>query len=580
MRASGVSPLTVFFDATGTRSGTTSKPFTQIRYSWNFGDSGASGTGKWKYGSNPGQNSMNTAAGAVAAHVFSTQGADQTYTVTLTAFDGTNSATCQMAVTAYAPSGPNGYPGTATTCVSSSAQPVAGLGGCPAGAKVLKTSSYVTALASPYLGSGKRVLFNCGDSFSGSGATISGSNWRVGAYGGCEGTTSGRPILNAANNGEQMITIAQTSSDGAIADLDLEGNGRLPWAAIGGASNTSVPSRITLLNLAANNMAAAYWWDQGKEWALVGSTTNQMSPNSNTIGTFVNYSEWNPGNDVSYQAVMGNSLDGNGGWNNGSGQETLRISACAKCVISNNDVKNANGVGAVLKFHQGNTNNSNSNWVGSYSETTIISDNHFSGSSGANLVEVAPQNSVTDERLRNIVIERNFFQTSVNGGRELLVSGQDIAVRDNIFSLGNMDWGVQIGQRGNFSWRTTGVEAYNNTCYSSSSGTSNQRCIILSNTTLGGSTPPSSCTVKNTLVYFPRSSGAATIMNDGNGNSLSNNTTNVTANPAFTNASGKFSAISDFRPTASYSGGTNVPVYDDIFGTAWAPTWDMGAVHH
>ena len=39
-------------------------------------------------------------------------------------------------------------------------------------------------------------------------------------------------------------------------------------------------------------------------------------------------------------------------------------------------------------------------------------NNWFGGSSGAQLVETAPQNSQTDERLRNIVVERNIFAGS------------------------------------------------------------------------------------------------------------------------------------------------------------------------
>src|SRR5882762_1809243 len=197
VRDTGISPLLVFFDATGTTDtsiGANRTAFEDVTYSWNFGDTGASGTDTWAYGSNKGHNSRNSATGGVAAHLYVTPGVDTAYVVTVTAHNGTNTASCQLGVTAHDPAGANGFAGTKTTCVSASGTPVPGSGGCPAGAAVLNTSSFNTALAK--LGSGKRVLFKCGDTFSGDNATLDGTTWSVGAYGGCEGTQTGRPIFN------------------------------------------------------------------------------------------------------------------------------------------------------------------------------------------------------------------------------------------------------------------------------------------------------------------------------------------------------------------------------------------------
>ena len=59
--------------------------FQDVTYTWNFGDTGASGTDTWAYGANPGQNSRNSATGGVAAHLYVTAGADTAYTATVTA---------------------------------------------------------------------------------------------------------------------------------------------------------------------------------------------------------------------------------------------------------------------------------------------------------------------------------------------------------------------------------------------------------------------------------------------------------------------------------------------------------------
>ena len=88
-RTSGVAPLSVFFDATTTIDGTL-RPFHDLEYRWDFGDTSA---GTWANGAQPNVNSKNYATGPVASHVFETPG---TYYVTLTALDGTNVATTPL----------------------------------------------------------------------------------------------------------------------------------------------------------------------------------------------------------------------------------------------------------------------------------------------------------------------------------------------------------------------------------------------------------------------------------------------------------------------------------------------------
>ncbi|HKF97799.1 MAG TPA: hypothetical protein VKB20_06050, partial [Steroidobacteraceae bacterium] len=148
-RKSGVSPLLMFFDATNTTSTAVTgngTPFQDISYSWNFGDTGNSGTSSWAHGSNAGRNSKGSATGAVAAHLYITNGADTTYPVTVTAYDGSNTASCQLQVTVYDPAGPNGFPGTETTCVYNSAAGST----CPVGAALLQTQSITAALSSAF----------------------------------------------------------------------------------------------------------------------------------------------------------------------------------------------------------------------------------------------------------------------------------------------------------------------------------------------------------------------------------------------------------------------------------------------
>ncbi len=172
----------------------------------------------------------------------------------------------------------------------------------------------------------------------------------------------------------------------------------------------------------------------------------------------------------------------------------VRISAGRFGVIENNTIENANNIGAVLKIHNGNTNNSTATWTGVYTELFEISDNWFGGSSGGQYVEAAPQNAGLDERLRNFVIERNLFSgtTGAQGGRQLMASAVNETVRDNVFYMpgnGTSTYailGAQLAQRGTVQPPVTGAEAYNNTCYVPSGG-AYQSCIGLDTTGSMGS---------------------------------------------------------------------------------------------
>jgi hypothetical protein len=568
VRGAGISPFLVFFDATGTTDTAitgNATAFQDVTYTWNFGDTGASGTDTWAYGSNPGKNSRNTATGGIAAHLYITPGTDTAYVATVTAHSGSNTASCQLGVTAYDPAGANGFAGTKTTCVSASGTPVAGSGGCPAGAAVLKTSSFSSATGASYIGAGKRLLFRCGDTFSGGSALVSGAKWSIGAYGGCEGTQTNRPIVTGGGANISM----QATGDGRIADLDFESVGSGKSAVLSNNNYDYVTYQLTMYNLLSNGNNTSYYIAQCAQCGYIELVQTGMGVNQ---GTFINYAENNQSqwgtnslfNNIDYQAVLGSSFNGVGAPNNGSGIETVRVSACRLCVFENNTMENANNVGAVFKLHNGNTKNTSPTWTGVYTELIEISDNLFRGTSGAELIDIAAQNSVTDERLRNIVFERN-LKSSTGGNQQLLISGQNITIRDNAFYQAGGGPAAQFCTRGSFSFPTKFVEVYNNSTFNGGMS-------------FGGGGP---CTgpggtasiAQNNLCY------AGSCLSAGTGNTVANNTPSTAANPGFMNGSGSFAVMSDFKPTANYAGGISVPVWADALGVSWSPTWDLGAVH-
>jgi hypothetical protein len=598
VRGAGASPFLVFFDATGTTdSAWGSMPFQHVSYTWSFGDTGASGTGTWAYGSNAGNNRKNSATGAVAAHLYITNGSDTSYPVTVTAFDGTNKAHCSLGVTAYSPSGANGFPGAATTCVSASGKPVAGSGGCPAGARVVQQSDLGAALSAG-LGSGKRVLFRCGDRFAGRyGISAAVNKASIGAYGSCVNSSSGRPIFR--NSGGVTLNFNDNSSatvptDIRVADIDFE-DGTESITAISNyvqSGSRLGNTQIVLYNLNCGGAAQCYMLNNATQSGVIQSQTTGCGGSGNQC-VFWNYAENNCLNHsnalycgnggysptyytpVAYNALMGNSFNGGGMGGGGGGRETLRLSACRYCVISNNTVENANTIGAVLKLHSGNTPGSASAWVGQYTEYVEVSDNLFTGTSGGQLVEISPQNDVTDERLRYIVFERNLIHAT--GASKVLISAVHVTARNNAFYVvrsdgRKSDFNLQISRRG-IEPVASAVEVYNNTCYALTTQSGCAGFISGDGTNAAGI----NSSAYNNLFYNNGSDSDA-VVNRGSGNKVGNNTTNAAFNPLLINASGAFREISDFQPTQHYLGGTEVPVWYDALQELWGPIWNLGAL--
>ena len=591
VRGAGISPFLVFFDATGTTdtsvTGNTTA-FQNVSYTWNFGDTGASGTDTWAYGSNAGHNSKNTASGGVAAHLYVTPGTDTAYVVTVTATDGTNTASCQVPVTAYDPSGANGFPSTATTCVSSSGTPVAGSGGCPARAAVLRQSSAASAWSSKG-GSNKRVLFQCGDTFSGGiSVAVGTTKSTIGAYGSCENTSSGRPILTNTGSGNAICidTGGSTySQDIRVTDIDFEGSGTgnnaISTCGSGSSGVAYTLNQLTLYNLYSNGLKTSYYTNNSSQSGIIQSVMTGMG---SIEGVYWNYAENNCVNgsaayncggtpsyvNVNYNTMLGNSFNGQGA--TGNTWETVRVSACRLCVFENNLFENGESPqgGATLKIHSGDTFNSSNGanaWLGQYTEYVEISDNVFTGTSGY-AVEIAPQNSQYDERIRDVVFERNI----VSAYAQVVVSGQNMSIRDNVFNQTvHSPIGLQTYRRAptapspGTAWPTQYLEIYNNTCYG---GT----CI--ENSSEGGVDVAYNSTVQNNLCY----TGTCVSFSSGTGNTVNNNTSNTALNPGWTNGSGQLDLISDFKPTANYTGGISVPVWYDALGTPISSIWNLGAV--
>ena len=598
-RTSGIGPLAVFFNATTTIDaavGPNSSVFQDVTFTWDFNDHGSSGAGSWDYPAKSLYASKNVATGGVAAHLYIPTGGDTKYEPTVTARDSKgNIATCKLSVTAYDPAGPHGFPGKATTCVAAATKPVAGVDGCPKGAAVLSTSSVASAF-SHALDDGKRVLFKCGDTFAAHQAFIGAvTKWTVGAYGGCEDTPTNRPIFSfsGASDGSGILLLGLNSTvpgDGRLLDFDCEGNALASQDCISIAgNNSSIPYQITHYNLRSNGSKSNFYWSHGAQMALIGSVATGMQ---GAIGTFINIDgngvgTWTgrPVNDINYQAVIGNFLSGTGDTSKG-GDEAVRIGACVYCVFENNIFKDGNSVGATFKLFQSNNNGpggSQINYAGIPVQFVEIADNLFTGKSGAQLAEIAPQSTCFDERFFDIVVERNVFQElNDNLGTLLLLSGERETVRNNAFYIGPgfvhpSFFHLQIAGRSGTSGcsprnpvsvqTTQHIQIYNNIGYARSFR-SPQTFIAFNAMGLNGNAGSSSW-VRNNL-YYSVGKGATVVADSGIDNKIENNSADTSVDPAIINAGGTFSLLSDFKPTARFDG----------LGIDWTNARDLEAVHH
>lgn len=460
-RTSGVAPLSVFFDASATTdSAVTARPFNDIEYTWSFGDP-ASGT--WANGAQPGVSSKNSATGPVAAHVFETPGS---YTVSLTVFDGTNSATTNTTITVTDPN--TVFSGTNTICVSSSGVPVANSGGCPLGAAVFQQASFSTAV-NTYAATGKRLLFKRGDSFtaSASGVVDNDGPGTIGAYG-----TGAVPLVTST--GATPLVLSSCGNAPTIKDwrvMDLEFNGSL-GAAITGIDAGNTMSQVTIARVNVHGFTDGINFNYFVP-PFCGSSTNwdQITIYDSNVHDIYN---GGMGSFISAQrfAFLGNFYDNAA---TTGGQHVIRLACIQKGVFSNSTLGRSGSGQHVVKLHgpmwgevtlcspSGN----------SYAEKINISDNKFINSAGNPwTVSIEPQNEFRDERLRNVIVERNWFYSGSSSQQvALLISAVDSTVRNNIADMtGAVSHEfLRVFQRG-VEPAPTNIRVYNNTIYSASGG--------------------------------------------------------------------------------------------------------------
>ena len=458
-RGTGVSPLSVFFDATATTATGIARPYHDLEYRWNFGDpagdqASAPNNTTWSRGTRPGLISKNLALGPVAGHVFEPApgSGTQTYTVVLSATsDNTpaNTASCSIPISVTDPDAV--FATTSTVCISGVTVPVPGSAdGCPAGAAVLQNVDFDAAVATAIAAGRRRILFRRGETYNASpGAQIRVTGpGIVGAYG-----TGTKPRVAATANNMQIFSLSSNStptiSDWRIMDLELDGLAGTTAAANRnlGLYSAGSYSQFTFLRLDIHDVNFAYQASS----SVLDSINNptRTSPIWDQV-TFV---------DSTFQRILGGA--GNGG--NGiifsarrftflgnlindttNAEHGLRNQYMGKGVISNNTTRNVARLGLTLRgiTFAGTASHD----PGQFSEHHVVSDNLLEGCSinpvnagdCTQLASTGPQFPGVDERIRHAIWERNWFvaRTTPNGaatGVAMLVQASEVTLRNNVF---------------------------------------------------------------------------------------------------------------------------------------------------
>ena len=591
-RASGVAPLAVFFDATGTVSSDTARPFHDIEYRWNFGESAGPGIGAWSQGSRPGLNGRNTAIGPVAGHVYETPG---TYTVNASDAPGTVSYQCQITV-----EDPDVvFAGARTACFSTSGD----FAGCPAGASQVTTADFDSVRsAATATNSVRRLLMRRNERWSlatTASFTVLGPGL-IGAFGSGSDPviepTTGFPAAGAFLSFSSGST--PTMKDWRLVDVKLDASSR-PTDRLRGVVASGGIDQLTLLRMTTDTMRLSIEFSEYVLDAWNNSATatlhghHEWDQLSVVDMTVLNMPATLVGNELPYGVYLGaerlffagNSIDGHGTAAAGV-SHNARFTYLAKAAISNNTFQRPGPTEHCIKLHSkewGDTGVAGSQGLGEgYTRWVHIADNKFVSAYGGWPIGIGyPSSDPAEFRGKDIILERNWqLAGPAVGGRFQNLWWPDTTSRNNIFDLsgGGPDRiGIYVGRRGPTQPPPDRVHIYNNTFFSSTPGAG----FVAVN--IGADAP--NVVVRNNLAYAPYDSLRTMVVGTGDPNAplvASNNSSDLRRDPLF---AGPPSTVSGFKVTAgSYAvkSGIALPVFSDFAGAITPATVapDLGSVGH
>lgn len=446
-RTRGVAPLAVFFDTRGTTAAGSDRPFRDLGYCWSFGDAQAGAfatTGRGR----------TTAKGPVAGHVYETPGS---YRTTLTVRDAegrTTSTTIDVVVDD--PS--RVFAGQNTVCLSDNRD----FAGCPAGARQIAGTDIRQSLGSE-VSAGRRLLLRRGGRFKGSLHLNTPGPGIIGAFGAAEAP---RPQIAGDKETFAISGEEPRFSDWRLMDLDVTGSEATRAVGVGGRARDLTILRLRAVGLGGGVIASE---------AVINFWNQNGSPGHDVIdGLAVQDSELREVRGGLGHGLMGIAarrllLSGNVLRDSTQGEHVVRAFYLDRAVISDNDFGEAPKGRLLLKLHAGKFDRPGIG-QGTYSQEIVISENIFRGTGGHDWsVALGPQNPKSDERIRDVIVERNRFTAGPDTQAALVLFASRITVRDNVFDRGASRICIAGGRQG-VEPSPSEIIIVHNTCYSTADG--------------------------------------------------------------------------------------------------------------
>jgi hypothetical protein len=408
--ASGVAPLYVHFSTVGTTATLTDHPFEDLDYCWEFGDADP---GNW----GPTGHSKNDARGPLAGHVYENPG---TYEVMLHVRDALGrevSTTIEITVT-----DPDVvFSGTGTVCFSSSGD----FTGAPAGSVHVTTSDISDMY--DYIPGAKRMLLRRGDTFTsptGSFVLDKPGPGIIGAFG-----TGDRPLVTPT-----IVGMYCRTDEGAIQwrVMDIEFDG-------GDVDSTR---GIQMFGSTAGDFQNAEFLMLRVKIAHVGVCFTLSGDIVGMVDCELRENTGGSGQNIIYGFGSRLFLAGTTLWDSTDGEHVLRLARITDSVVSNSLLGMAPSPRHLVKIHAE---------TGFDTERLVFSDCRLYGEGGTDWpIDFGPKNDTSDERLKDVIFERNFVMCEVGVTSGLNMRGTDMVARNNVFiaRTGTDLYFIGIGQRG------------------------------------------------------------------------------------------------------------------------------------
>lgn len=552
-RASGVAPLYVFFDATGTTGPT--YPFGDLDYEWFFGETTA---GTWTYGANTTWG-KNKSSGPVAAHVYETPG---TYTWFVVVWNGTEAAIRSGSITVDDPNAT--FSGTDTVCVSNGSD----FTGAPSGSDNRSSVTNWNTAIGFITGTKKRLLFKKGDTFTvgtNTNLTLTGAGV-IGAFG-----SGAKPVVQITASNITALGFSQDASgtwgDWRVMDIEIDGQSRTNGIGISGTGTASQLTfcRVTVHHIhnginfsddALNLATFPVIWDQ---ICLYDCDAHNIMGGGGGLGLYM---------AATRLGVLGGTF-----YETSAAEFPMRLSYVGKGVIQNATFSAPASDKACFAMRSTTTLLTNVYTPGTTSQYIVVSGNDMSSASANNLAVGSAAPTTTAEDMHHVIIERNYLKSggTISTCFGIAYNFSDAWIRNNVIVFTDASVpetsGIQIGRGAtDLTPVPDRVRFDNNTVYSAINKPFYG--VVRFSSSVGIFT---NMTAKNNLGYAPLPS-THQFFTDDNANQTLTQTTNSTdtqistSDPGFSNTA----AFAGFRP-ASASG------YPNTGGTASFPATKVDA---